>query len=57
MGMFDLVASEAVANVAALMEDNEEFERARSTSLGCIKESMSPSLPKTKRAQGPRRSA
>jgi hypothetical protein len=55
--VFDLVASEAVANVAALMEDNEEFGRARSTSLGRIKGSMSPTLPKTKRAQGPSRSA
>jgi hypothetical protein len=53
--VFDLVASQAVANVAALMEDNDEFERARSTSLGRIKESMPSSLPKAKRPQGPRR--
>lgn len=55
--VFDLVANEAVANVAALMEENEEFERARSTSLGRIRESMPSSLPKAKRLQGPRRSA
>ena len=54
--VFDLVASEAVANVAALMADNDEFERARSTSLGRIRESMPPSLPKRKRPQVPRRS-
>jgi AcrR family transcriptional regulator len=46
--VFDLVASEAVANVAALMEDNDEFKRARSTSLGRIKESMPPSSLKKK---------
>jgi hypothetical protein len=54
--VFDLIASEAVANVAALMEDNEEFERARSTSLGRIKESVPSSLLKAKRPQGPKRS-
>jgi AcrR family transcriptional regulator len=53
--VFDLVASEAVANVAALMEENDEFERARSTSLGRIKESLPPLL-KAKRPQGRRRS-
>jgi AcrR family transcriptional regulator len=54
--VFDLVASEAVANVAALMEDNDEFQRARSTSLGRIKESMPAALLKAKRPQGRRRS-
>jgi AcrR family transcriptional regulator len=54
--VFDLVANEAVANVAALMEENEEFERARSTSLGRIKESMPSAPPKRKRPQAPRRS-
>jgi AcrR family transcriptional regulator len=55
--VFDLVANEAVANVAALMEDNDEFDRARSTSLGRIKESMPSSVPKAKRPQAARRSA
>ncbi|HEX6566553.1 MAG TPA: TetR/AcrR family transcriptional regulator [Chthoniobacterales bacterium] len=54
--VFDLVASEAVANVAALMEDNDEFKRARSTSLERIRESMPPTLPKGKRPRIPRRS-
>jgi len=54
--VFDLVASEAVANVAALMEDNDEFQRARSTSLGRIKESMPAALLKAKRPEGRRRS-
>ena len=54
--VFDLVASEAVANVAALMEDNDEFKRARSTSLSRIKESMPSGSLKTKRPQGQRRS-
>ena len=53
--VFDLVANEAVANVAALMEESEEFERARSTSLGRIRESIP--LPKRKRPQVPRRSS
>ena len=52
--VFDLVANEAVANVAALMEESEEFERARSTSLGRIRESMPP-LPKRKRPRVARR--
>lgn len=54
--VFDLVANEAVANVAALMEENEEFERARSTSLARIRESMPSSSQKGKRskAQGTR---
>lgn len=34
--VFDLVACQAVANVAALMGDEAEFDRARSTSLACI---------------------
>jgi hypothetical protein len=55
--VFDLVANEAVANVAALMEESEEFERARSTSLGRLRESIPSSLPKRKRPQAPRRSA
>jgi hypothetical protein len=54
--VFDLVANEAVANVAALMEESEEFERARSTSLGRIRESMPSPLPKRRRPQVPRRS-
>ena len=35
--VFDLVANEAVANVAALLDDIEEFQRARATSLGRIR--------------------
>jgi len=54
--VFDLVASEAVANIAALMDDNDEFQRARSTSLGRIKDSMPSALLKAKRPQGRRRS-
>lgn len=34
--VFDLVANEAVANVAALLDDIEEFQRARATSLSRI---------------------
>ena len=45
--VFDLVANEAVANVAALLEDNQEFERARSTSLDRIRASMT--LPRSKK--------
>ena len=55
--VFDLVANEAVANVAALMEEHDEFARARSTSLGRIRESMSSTSAKGKRTQAPRRSA
>lgn len=34
--VFDLVANEAVANMASLLDDDEEFLRARKTSLGRI---------------------
>ncbi|MBV9878815.1 MAG: TetR/AcrR family transcriptional regulator [Verrucomicrobia bacterium] len=54
--VFDLVASEAAANVAALMEDNDEFKRARSTSLERIRGRMPQTLPKRKRPRVPRRS-
>jgi AcrR family transcriptional regulator len=40
--VFDLVANEAVANMAALLDDNEEFRRARATSLGRIKAGVPP---------------
>lgn len=48
--VFDLVANEAVANMASLLDDNEEFQRARTTSLGRIRSRISPSS-----TQGPRR--
>lgn len=38
--IFELVAHQAVANVAALMGDQEEFARARRTSLGSIRSAM-----------------
>jgi AcrR family transcriptional regulator len=44
--VFDLVASEAVANVAALLDDTQEFQRARATSLHRIRAGMSSPLPK-----------
>jgi AcrR family transcriptional regulator len=47
--VFDLVASEAVANVAALLEDSREFERARSTSLDRIRAGMTVPGPKSRR--------
>jgi AcrR family transcriptional regulator len=40
--VFHLVANEAVANMAALLDDNEEFRRARATSLGRIKAGVPP---------------
>lgn len=39
--VFDLVANEAVANVAALLDDQDEFGRARETSLDRIRAGMS----------------
>lgn len=38
--VFDLVANEAVANIASLLDDDEEFQRARRTSLGRITASI-----------------
>jgi AcrR family transcriptional regulator len=43
--VFDLVASEAIANVAALLDDTPEFERARSASLNRIRGAMAASAP------------
>jgi hypothetical protein len=43
--VFDLVASEAVANVAALLDDTPEFERARSTSLNRIRDAITAGVP------------
>lgn len=47
--VFDLVANEAVANMAALLDDDEEFHRARATSLGRIRTNMSPSSTQERR--------
>jgi AcrR family transcriptional regulator len=44
--VFDLLASEAAANIAALMGETKEFDRARSTSLDRIRMSMKSSHPK-----------
>jgi AcrR family transcriptional regulator len=38
--VFDLIASEAAANIAALMGDRKEFDRARSTSLDRVRIGM-----------------
>jgi AcrR family transcriptional regulator len=47
--IFDLIASEAAANVASLMGDDREFKRARSTSLARIRSGMT--LSKSKRSR------
>jgi len=47
--VFDLVANEAAANMAALLGDNEEFQRARATSLGRIQAGV----PSSPRRDGP----
>lgn len=51
---FDLIASEAAANIAALMGDARDFERAQSTSLDRVRAGMTSSHPKRTRRQSPR---
>lgn len=48
--IFELIASEAAANVAQLMGDSQEFKRARSTSLDRIRAGVTPSHSKRVRA-------
>jgi AcrR family transcriptional regulator len=52
--VFDLVANEAVANVAALLEDTQEFDRARSTSLNRIRDGVTSLVPQRSRHRQPR---
>jgi AcrR family transcriptional regulator len=47
--VFDLIAIEAAANIAALMGETKEFDRARSTSLDRIRVAMRSPLPKRSR--------
>jgi AcrR family transcriptional regulator len=47
--VFDLIAIEAAANIAALMGETKEFDRARSTSLDRIRVAMRSPRPKRSR--------